>query len=180
MTASSAHARDKKVNILLIFGDDAGQAKYQPFCPWRDGVRNPNIHRIGQEGMTFTDCYAENSCTTGRSSVITGQSPIRISLSKVGMPGAPLGLQKRHITIAETLKQLGYPTRQFGKNHLGDRDKYLPANHGFDEFFGNLYHLNMEQEPEMPDWPKDDSRFAKVYAPRGVIHAADGSVEDTI
>jgi arylsulfatase A-like enzyme len=170
----------KKPNILVIFGDDIGQANISRYTHGLVGYSTPHIDSIGEEGMTFTDYYAENSCTAGRSSFITGQSPMRVGLTKVGAPGAPVGLQKRDITIAEALKPLGYATGQFGKNHLGDKDEYLPTNHGFDEFFGNLYHLNAEQEPEMPYWPKDDPTFLKAYNPRGVIHSyADGKIEDT-
>jgi arylsulfatase len=137
-------------------------------------------HRIAREGMLFTDYYAENSCTAGRSTFITGQSCLRTGLSKVGMPGATVGLQKGDITIAQAIKGQGYATGQFGKNHLGDRDEYLPTAHGFDEFFGNLYHLNAEEEPERPYWPKDDQTFAKSYAPRGVLKcSADGKTVDT-
>lgn len=175
-----ASAQAAKPNILVIFGDDIGQANISRYTHGVVGYMTPNIDRVGEEGMTFTDYYAENSCTAGRSSFITGQSPMRVGLTKVGAPGAPVGLQKRDITIAEALKPLGYATGQFGKNHLGDRDEYLPTNHGFDEFFGNLYHLNAEQEPEMPYWPKDDPIFLKAYNPRGVIHSyADGKIEDT-
>jgi arylsulfatase len=175
-----AIAQAKKPNILVIFGDDIGQANISRYTHGLMGYSTPNIDRVGAEGMTFTDYYAENSCTAGRSSFITGQSPMRVGLTKVGVPGAPVGLQKRDITIAEALKPLGYATGQFGKNHLGDQDQYLPTNHGFDEFFGNLYHLNAEQEPEMPYWPKDDPAFLKMYNPRGVIHSfADGKIEDT-
>ena len=149
----------KKPNILVIFGDDIGQANISRYTHGVVGYMTPNIDRIGEDGFTFTDYYAENSCTAGRSSFITGQSPMRTGLTKVGAPGAPVGLQARDITIAQALKPLGYATGQFGKNHLGDRDEYLPTNHGFDEFYGNLYHLNAEQEPEMPYWPKDDRRF---------------------
>jgi arylsulfatase A-like enzyme len=170
----------KKPNILVIFGDDIGQTNISRYSHGLVGYMTPNIDRIGAEGMTFTDYYAENSCTAGRATFITGQSAMRTGLTKVGAPGAPVGLQKRDITIAQSLKPLGYATGQFGKNHLGDRDEYLPTNHGFDEFFGNLYHLNAEQEPEMPYWPKDDPTFLKVYKVRGVIHSyADGRVEDT-
>jgi len=180
LLASSAKGQDKKPNILVIFGDDIGQANISRYTHGVVGYSTPHIDSIGEEGVTFTDYYAENSCTAGRSSFITGQSPVRTGLSKVGAPGAPVGLQKRDITIAEALKPLGYGTAQFGKNHLGDKDEYLPTNHGFDEFFGNLYHLNAEQEPEMPYWPKDDPAFLKVYNPRGVIHSyADGKIEDT-
>jgi arylsulfatase A-like enzyme len=174
-----AQAQDRP-NILVIFGDDIGQTNISRYSHGLVGYTTPNIDRVGEEGMTFTDYYAENSCTAGRSSFITGQSPMRVGLTKVGAPGAPVGLQKRDITIAEALKPLGYATGQFGKNHLGDQDQYLPTNHGFDEFFGNLYHLNAEQEPEMPYWPKDDPVFLKAYNPRGVIHSyADGKIEDT-
>jgi arylsulfatase A-like enzyme len=174
----------EKPNILVIFGDDIGQANISRYTHGVVGYMTPNIDRIGEEGMTFTDYYAENSCTAGRSSFITGQSPIRTGLTKVGAPGAPVGLQKRDITIAQALKSQGYSTGQFGKNHLGDRDEYLPTNHGFDEFFGNLYHLNAEQEPEMPYWPKDDPQFLKLYHVRGVLHTwalPDGTqkIEDT-
>src|SRR5271155_4929402 len=170
----------QKPNILVIFGDDIGQANISRYTHGVVGYSTPNIDSIGAAGMTFTDYYAENSCTAGRSSFITGQSPMRTGLTKVGIPGAPVGLQKRDITIAQALKPLGYATGQFGKNHLGDRDEYLPTNHGFDEFYGNLYHLNAEQEPEMPYWPKDDPTFLKVYNVRGVIHSyADGKIEDT-
>ena len=180
MAISATAGAAEKPNILVIFGDDIGQTNISRYSHGLVGYTTPNIDRIGEEGMTFTDYYAENSCTAGRASFITGQSPIRTGLTKVGAPGAPVGLQKRDITIAEALKPLGYATGQFGKNHLGDRDEYLPTNHGFDEFFGNLYHLNAEQEPEMPYWPKDDPEFLKVYNPRGVIHSyAGGKIEDT-
>ncbi|MFZ0314285.1 MAG: arylsulfatase [Candidatus Korobacteraceae bacterium] len=178
--AMSASAQNKKPNILVIFGDDIGQANISRYTHGVVGYMTPNIDRIGEQGMTFTDYYAENSCTAGRSSFITGQSPIRTGLTKVGAPGAPVGLQPRDITIAQALKSQGYATGQFGKNHLGDRDEFLPTNHGFDEFYGNLYHLNAEQEPEMPYWPKDDPAFLKVYKVRGVIHSyAGGKIEDT-
>ncbi len=132
------------------------------------GYRTPNIDRIAEEGVTFTDYYSQQSCTAGRACFITGQNPIRTGLTKVGMPGATVGLQKEDPTIAELLKPLGYATGQFGKNHLGDRDEYLPTVHGFDEFFGNLYHLNAEEEPELPDYPKDPA-FKKKFGPRGVL-----------
>ena len=150
--AQDAPATDKP-NILVIFGDDIGQTNISAYADGVVGYRTPNIDRIANEGMMFTDYYAENSCTAGRSSFITGQTPKRTGLSKVGIPGAPVGLQDRDITIAQALKPLGYATGQFGKNHLGDRDEYLPTSHGFDEFFGNLYHLNAEEEPERPYWP---------------------------
>ena len=143
------------------------------------GYRTPNIDRIAKEGALFTDWYGEQSCTAGRAAFVTGQSPIRTGLTKVGLPGADIGLQAEDPTVAEVLKSLGYATGQFGKNHLGDNDEFLPTNHGFDEFFGNLYHLNAEEEPENPDYPKDPA-FRKRFGPRGVIKAtADGQVEDT-
>ena len=135
------------------------------------GYRTPNIDRIAREGMMFTDYYAEQSCTAGRSSFITGQATLRTGLSKVGLPAADLGLRAEDITIAEALKPLGYATGQFGKNHLGDRNEFLPTVHGFDEFFGNLYHLNAEEEPEHPDYPKDP-RFRAKFGPRGVLKCA--------
>src|SRR5271163_3722549 len=177
--ASSA-ASGRPPNILVIFGDDIGQTNISAYSFGVVGYKTPNIDRIAHEGMMFTDYYAENSCTAGRSTFITGQSAWRTGLSKVGMPGAPVGLQKGDITIAQALKPLGYATGQFGKNHLGDRDEYLPTNHGFDEFFVNLYHLNAEEEPERPYWPKDDKEFLKNYNPRGVLHSyAGGKIEDT-
>src|SRR5271155_4238155 len=136
------------------------------------GYRTPNIDRIAKEGMRFTDSYGEQSCTAGRAAFITGQSGFRTGLTKVGIPGAKQGLQAEDPTIAELLKNQGYATGQFGKNHLGDRNEYLPTVHGFDEFFGNLYHLNAEEEPELPDWPpaKDFPQFNEQYRPRGVLH----------
>ena len=167
-------------NILVIFGDDIGQSNISAYTQGLVGYRTPNIDRIAKEGMMFTDYYAENSCTAGRSSFITGQTPKRTGLTKVGIPGAPVGLQDRDITIAQALKARGYATGQFGKNHLGDRDEYLPTRHGFDEFFGNLYHLNAEEEPERPYWPKQDTAYVKANSPRGVLKAsADGKIEDT-
>ncbi len=167
-------------NILVIFGDDVGQSNISAYTHGLVGYKTPNIDRIAREGMMFTDYYAENSCTAGRSSFITGQTPLRTGLSKVGIPGAPVGLQKGDITIAQALKPLGYATAQFGKNHLGDKDEYLPTAHGFDEFFGNLYHLNAEEEPERAYWPKDDQAFIKAMSPRGVIKSsADGKIEDS-
>ena len=143
------------------------------------GYRTPNIDRIAGEGMLFTDYYGEQSCTAGRSAFITGQLPVRTGLTKVGVPGAPLGLQPEDPTLAELLKPHGYVTGQFGKNHLGDRDEFLPTNHGFDEFLGNLYHLNAEEQPEDPDYPKSP-QFAKAFGPRGVIRSsADGEIEDS-
>jgi arylsulfatase len=170
----------KKPNILVIFGDDVGQTNLSAYSFGVVGYKTPNVDRIAKEGMMFTDYYAENSCTAGRSSFITGQSPKRTGLSKVGIPGAPAGLMARDVTIAQALKPLGYATGQFGKNHLGDRDEFLPTKHGFDEFFGNLYHLNAEEEPERPYWPKNDQAFVKAMSPRGVLHSyADGKIEDS-
>ena len=152
-----------KPNIMVIWGDDIGITNISAYSDGIMGYRTPNIDRIASEGIRFTDYYGDQSCTAGRSSFITGQSPLRTGLSKVGMPGAELGLQDRDITIAEVLKTQGYATGQFGKNHLGDKDQFLPTNHGFDEFFGNLYHLNAEEEPEDVDYPKDP-RSAKCLA----------------
>jgi arylsulfatase len=168
-----------KPNILVIWGDDIGLWNLSTYNMGMMGYQTPNIDRIANEGMKFTDAYGEQSCTAGRSAFITGQSPIRTGLTKVGMPGAKLGLQPEDPTLAELLKGLGYTTGQFGKNHLGDSDEFLPTNHGFDEFYGNLYHLNAEEEPEDPDYPQEPW-FKKVFGPRGVIHSyADGRVEDT-
>jgi arylsulfatase len=172
----------KKPNILVIWGDDIGITNLSCYSDGLMGYRTPNIDRIADEGIKFTDSYGEQSCTAGRASFITGQSAFRTGLSKVGMPGAKMGLHSEDPTIAELLKPLGYATGQFGKNHLGDRDEFLPTNHGFDEFFGNLYHLNAEEEPEERDYPpeKDFPNFKKNYGPRGVIHSyADGRIEDT-
>jgi arylsulfatase len=179
--ATPAPAADAgRPNILVIFGDDIGQTNISAYSMGVIGYKTPNIDSIAKAGIMFTDYYAENSCTAGRSTFITGQTCLRTGLCKVGAPGAPVGLQAGDITIAQALKPLGYATGQFGKNHLGDRDEYLPTKHGFDEFFGNLYHLNAEEEPEAPYWPKDDQEFLKAYNPRGVIKAsADGKVEDT-
>ncbi|MCP3417218.1 MULTISPECIES: arylsulfatase [Bradyrhizobium] len=178
--ASAQQPNAAKPNILVIFGDDVGQSNISAYTRGVVGYKTPNIDRIANEGMIFTDYYAENSCTAGRSTFITGQACLRTGLCKVGIPGAPVGLQKGDMTIAQALKPLGYSTGQFGKNHLGDRDEYLPTAHGFDEFFGNLYHLNAEEEPERPYFPKDDPAFVKAYSPRGVIKSsADGKIEDT-
>ncbi|HEV7305977.1 arylsulfatase [Ensifer sp.] len=168
-----------KPNILMIMGDDIGWFNPSIYHRGMMGYRTPNIDRIGNEGAMFTDWYGEQSCTAGRAAFITGQSPIRTGLTKVGLPGADLGLQAEDPTVAEFLKAQGYATGQFGKNHLGDKDEFLPTNHGFDEFFGNLYHLNAEEEPENPDYPKNPE-FKKRFGPRGVIHSfADGRIEDT-
>ncbi len=182
LSAATAHAQDQaaKPNILVIFGDDIGQTNISAYSFGLMGYRTPNIDRLAKEGMMFTDYYGENSCTAGRSTFITGQVCLRTGLCKVGIPGAAVGLQDRDVTIAQALKPLGYATGQFGKNHLGDRDEYLPTNHGFDEFFGNLYHLNAEEEPERPYYPKDDATYVKSNSPRGVLRAsADGKIEDT-
>jgi arylsulfatase len=171
---------EKKPNILILWGDDIGMWNISHFSRGMMGYRTPNIDRIAQEGVGFTDYYSQQSCTAGRACFITGQNPIRTGLTKVGMPGATVGLQKEDPTIAELLKPLGYATAQFGKNHLGDRDEYLPCVHGFDEFFGNLYHLNAEEEPELPDYPKDPA-FKKKFGPRGVLDCkADGKGGQTI
>jgi arylsulfatase len=178
--ATAAPATPDKPNILVIFGDDVGQTNISAYSFGVMGYRTPNIDRIAKEGLMFTDYYAENSCTAGRSTFITGQVCLRTGLCKVGIPGATVGLQPRDITIAQALKPLGYSTGQFGKNHLGDRDEFLPTKHGFDEFYGNLYHLNAEEEPERPYYPKDDEEFVRTSSPRGVLKAtADGKIEDT-
>jgi arylsulfatase A-like enzyme len=182
--ATTPPAEDKakaktKPNIVIIWGDDIGQSNISAYTMGVMGYRTPNIDRVAHEGMIFTDYYGEQSCTAGRSAFITGQSVFRTGLSKVGLPGAKEGLQKEDPTIAALLKNHGYATGQFGKNHLGDRDEMLPSNHGFDEFYGNLYHLNAEEEPELADYPKDPA-FRKRYGPRGVLHSfSDGRIEDT-
>ncbi len=169
----------RKPNILVIWGDDIGQFNVSAYNNGMMGYRTPNIDRIGREGAMFTDWYGQQSCTAGRAAFVTGQSPIRTGLTKVGLPGAPEGMKKEDPTIATVLRAQGYMTGQFGKNHLGDRDDMLPTQHGFDEFFGNLYHLNAEEEPENPDYPKDPA-FKKQFGPRGVIHSfADGRITDT-
>src|SRR5262245_31306211 len=184
--SAMAEQSQKKPNILIIWGDDIGQSNLSAYSKGMMGYRTPNIDRIANEGMIFTDYYGEQSCTAGRSAFITGQSVFRTGLSKVGLPGAAIGMRAEDPTIAELLKPLGYATGQFGKNHLGDRDEYLPTMHGFDEFFGNLYHLNAEEEPELGDYPpeKDFPNFRKNYGPRGVLHCwanPDGTqkIEDT-
>ncbi len=176
-------AKTDKPNILIIWGDDIGWFNVSAYNHGIMGYRTPHIDRIATEGALFTDWYGQQSCTAGRAAFITGQSPIRTGLTKVGLPGATLGLQPEDPTIADVLKQSGYVTGQFGKNHLGDRDEFLPTAHGFDEFFGNLYHLNAEEEPESPDYPTDPE-FRKKFGPRGVLHTwgnADGTqkIEDT-
>jgi len=171
-------AQDKP-NILVIWGDDIGWFNISAYNDGMMGYQTPNIDRIANEGIRFTDAYGQNSCTAGRAAFITGQSPFRTGLLKVGLPGAKEGLFKEDPTIAELLKPMGYVTGQFGKNHLGDLDEHLPSNHGFDEFFGNVYHLNAEEEPEHPDYPKNPE-FKKKFGPRGVIHSfANGKLTDT-
>jgi len=175
----TAQAQSEKPNILVIWGDDIGQSNISAYTFGLMGYRTPNIDRVAAEGMMFTDYYGEQSCTAGRSSYIMGQSVFRTGLSKVGLPGADLGMQEEDPTIAGLLKAEGYVTGQFGKNHLGDKDEHLPTNHGFDQFFGNLYHLNAEEEPENVDYPKDPA-FRERFGPRGVIKsAANGEIEDT-
>ncbi len=179
MSGLAYAATADKPNILIIWGDDIGQSNISAYTHGVMGYQTPNIDRISREGITFTDYYGEQSCTAGRSSFITGQSVFRTGLSKVGMPGAKEGMKIEDPTIAGLLKAQGYATGQFGKNHLGDKDEMLPTNNGFDEFFGNLYHLNAEEEPENADYPKNPE-FRKKYGPRGVIRSfADGRIEDT-
>jgi arylsulfatase len=182
-------SEQKKPNILVVWGDDIGRSNISYFTRGMMGYKTPNIDRIAEEGMAFTDYYGEQSCTAGRSSFIMGQSVFRTGLSKVGLPGAELGMREEEPTIAGLLKAQGYATGQFGKNHLGDQDQHLPTNHGFDEFFGNLYHLNAEEEPENEDYPADmklanGKTFREQFGPRGVIHSwaqPDGTqkIEDT-
>ncbi|QDT68969.1 Arylsulfatase [Planctomycetes bacterium MalM25] len=173
-----AFAADKP-NILVIWGDDIGQSNISAHTRGMVGYQTPNIDRVANEGILFTDYYGEQSCTAGRASFMLGQSVFRTGLSKVGMPGAKEGISTLDPTIAVLLKDQGYATGQFGKNHFGDRDEHLPTNHGFDEFYGNLYHLNAEEEPELEDYPKDPE-FHKRFGPRGVIKSsADGPIEDT-
>ncbi|MBE1282644.1 MAG: sulfatase-like hydrolase/transferase [Rhodobacteraceae bacterium] len=177
--ALPAQAQDKPVNFLIIWGDDIGYWNVSAYNQGMMGYETPNIDRIANEGMLFTHGYGEQSCTAGRASFVTGQSGFRTGLLKVGLPGAKEGMSEKDPTIAEYMKSKGYATGQYGKNHLGDRDEHLPTNHGFDEFFGNLYHLNAEEEPESVDYPKDPA-FREQFGPRGVIRSsADGSVEDT-
>ncbi len=178
ITSVTAFAAEKP-NILIIWGDDIGWFNVGAYNRGMMGYKTPNIDRIASEGMLFTDAYGQNSCTAGRAAFITGQSPFRTGLLKVGLPGAEEGLHEKDPTIAELIKPMGYITAQFGKNHLGDLDEHLPTNHGFDEFFGNLYHLNAEEEPENEDYPQG-AEFKKKFGPRGVIHSlADGQIEDT-
>jgi arylsulfatase len=167
-------------NILVIWGDDIGITNLSCYSHGLMGYHTPNIDRLAKEGMLFTDSYGEQSCTAGRSSFITGQSVFRTGLSKVGVPAATVGLQAEDPTIAELLKPLGYATGQFGKNHLGDRNEYLPTVHGFDEFYGNLYHLNAEEEPELPNWPPaaDFPHFRERFGPRGVLDCRATDTDD--
>jgi arylsulfatase len=173
-----AGAQQKKPNILVVFGDDVGYWNISAYNQGMMGYKTPNIDRIAHEGAMFTDYYAQQSCTAGRAAFITGQSPIRTGLTKVGLPGADLGLRKEDPTLAELLKPMGYMTFQFGKNHLGDRNEFLPTVHGFDEFFGNLYHLNAEEEPESVDYPKNPE-FAKRFGPRGMLKCKATATENT-
>ncbi|HEX5264511.1 MAG TPA: sulfatase-like hydrolase/transferase, partial [Phenylobacterium sp.] len=166
-----------KPNILVIWGDDIGISNLSCYSDGLMGYKTPNIDRIAKEGMRFTDSYGEQSCTAGRASFITGQSGFRTGLTKVGFPGVDIGLQAEDATIAELLKAQGYATGQFGKNHLGDLNKYLPTAHGFDEFFGNLYHLNAEEDPEDPDYPKEGP-FREKFLPRGVMHSFATDTDD--
>ena len=175
--ALPAAAADTKPNIVVIWGDDIGRSNISAYTFGMMGYKTPNIDRIAREGMMFTDYYAEQSCTAGRASFITGQSGLRTGMTKVGLPGAALGLQKEDPTIADLLKPLGYATGQFGKNHLGDRNEFLPTVHGFDEFYGNLYHLNAEEEPELPDYPKDPA-FRQKFGPRGVMDCKASDKDD--
>jgi arylsulfatase len=176
--ALPASAADKKPNILIIWGDDIGQFNISAYNMGMMGYKTPNIDRVGKEGAIFTDWYGQQSCTAGRAAFITGQSPIRTGLTKVGLPGAKEGLTKADPTLAELLKPLGYTTGQFGKNHLGDRNDMLPTVHGFDEWLGNLYHLNAEEEPENVDYPKDPA-FRARFGPRGVMHCFATDKDDT-
>ncbi len=174
---TAAEAQTKKPNIVIIWGDDIGQSNISVYSHGVMGYKTPSIDQVAKEGMMFTDYYAEQSCTAGRASFITGQSGLRTGMTKVGLPGSTLGLQKDDPTIAELLKPLGYATGQFGKNHLGDRNEFLPTVHGFDEFYGNLYHLNAEEEPELPDYPKDPAFRAK-FGPRGVMDSKASDKDD--
>jgi len=171
-------AKQDKPNILFIMGDDIGWFTISAYNLGAMEYRTPNIDRIAKEGALFTDWYGQQSCTAGRAAFITGQSPIRTGLTKVGLPGATLGLGPEDPSVADVMKSLGYATGQFGKNHLGDRNEHLPTVHGFDEFFGNLYHLNAEEEPEYPDYPKDPN-FRKKFGPRGVLKCKASDKDDT-
>lgn len=175
--AADSEKSGKKPNICIIWGDDVGQSNISAYSHGVMGYKTPNIDRVAKEGMMFTDYYAEQSCTAGRASFITGQHGLRTGLTKVGLPGATLGLRAEDPTIAELLKPHGYATAQIGKNHLGDRNEFLPTVHGFDEFYGNLYHLNAEEEPEHPDYPKDPA-FKVKYGPRGVLDCKASDKDD--
>jgi arylsulfatase len=175
--AGTADAQSDKPNILLIMSDDVGLANISAYSMGLVGYKTPNIDRIAKEGMMFTDYYAEQSCTAGRSAFITGIHPVRTGLTKVGLPGSPVGLSDKDPTLAELLKPHGYVSGQFGKNHLGDRNEFLPTVHGFDEFFGNLYHLNAEEEPENADYPKDPA-FRAQFGPRGVLDTRASDTDD--
>ncbi len=178
-SAVMATTDTSKPNILAIWGDDIGPFNISAYNRGIMGYKTPNIDSIADDGILFTDSYGDQSCTAGRAGFITGQHPMRTGLTKVGLPGAKEGLHEKDPTIAKLLKAHGYMTGQFGKNHLGDQDEHLPTNHGFDEFFGNLYHLNAEDEPEHPNYPKDPE-FKKRFGPRGAIHSfADGKITDT-
>ncbi len=185
LIAFSANAQDaEKPNILVIWGDDVGVMNISAYHNGMMGGSTPNIDRIAKEGAIFTDAYAQQSCTAGRASFILGQHPFRTGLLTIGMPGAEQGIQDKDPTLAQLLKNHGYVSGQFGKNHLGDRDEHLPTNHGFDEFFGNLYHLNAEEEPESEFYPRDNKEFVEKFGPRGVLHTyaqPDGTqkIEDT-
>ena len=179
LLGGTAHAQAQKPNILVIFGDDVGYWNVSAYNRGMMGYRTPNIDRIASEGAIFTDAYAQQSCTAGRAAFITGQSPIRTGLTKVGLPGAPEGLSAKDPTLAEMLKAKGYATGQFGKNHLGDRNEFIPTVHGFDEFFGNFYHLNAEEEPENVDYPKNPE-FKKNFGPRGVFKCKATSAKSSL
>src|SRR6201992_1265264 len=172
--------KNQKPNILVSWGDDIGINNLSCYSHGVMGYRTPNIDRLAKEGMMFTDSYGEQSCTAGRVAFITGQSVYRTGLSKVGIPAAPIGMPDNIVTIAACLKNQGYATGQFGKNHLGDLNKFLPTAHGFDEFFGNLYHLNAEEEPESANWPpvEDFPGFNERFTPRGVIHSRATDTDD--
>src|SRR5437870_5838924 len=176
----SAQAADKKPNILFIKGDDVGWVNVEPYHQGIMSGKTPNLSKLAKEGMRFTDYYAEASCTAGRANFITGELPIRTGLTTVGQAGADVGMPAQACTLATALKAQGYATGQFGKNHLGDLNKYLPTLHGFDEFFGYLYHLNAEEEPERPNYPseKDFPEFKKQFGPRGVIHSWATDIDD--
>ena len=168
LIVSGCFAQAAKPNILVIFGDDVGVMNISAYSQGLMGYVTPNIDRIGREGAMFLHYYAEQSCTAGRSAFLTGQHIIRTGLSKVGFPGAPMGMNQLDPSIGGLLKNLGYATGQFGKNHLGDRNESLPTVNGFDEFFGNLYHLNAEEEPELPDYPKDPEYLKKFGPTRSI------------